>query len=151
MKGQSQSDAEILIRKLSHLLSQTAGGYGDVPPAEIHPLSGSQYTDKADKIVQVVHRLARSHHDNMAHPLPRDPGNGIDLEQHLRRRKVALPSVQRRGTEGASHPAADLGGYADAVPVVIAHKHAFYEIVVGKREEILLRPVHGGNLPVYEP
>ena len=112
------------------LIDQPAGGKADVPHADVQPLGRIDELEEAAHIVIIIQRLADAHEHDV-----RDGQAGIQLRkqhliQHFRRLEAADQSAARRGTEGAAHAAADLGGNADRIAVMVAHKHAFHAVSV---------------------
>ena len=148
MEGQGQGNMQTLLRQTVDVGDDPAGGDRHVPLAQMHPLRTCQKPQETQQIVIIVKGLAHSHDNDMGDRLPGLTGNGIDLFEHLRGRQGTDQSVQGGRAEAASHPAPDLGGYADAVAEPVTHENTLDKAPVRHLKQEFLRPVDGGYLPV---
>ncbi len=146
VQGQGQGNLELLLGQPPHLRHQAAGGHRHVPLADMEPVLVRKHTDERQQIVVIVQRLPGAHDHHIAHPLSRQQRDGIDLIQHLPGGEVALQPLYARSAESAAHPAAHLGGDADAVAVLVLHPDALHQVPVRELEEEFLRAVYLGLL-----
>ena len=109
MKGKCQGDLESLICQFVHIRYDSAGGNGDVSLADVESFLARKQPHEAHQIVVVVHRLTRSHDNQIGDPLPGVLLNPVNLVEHLRRSQPPHESADCGRAEAAAHPAADLG------------------------------------------
>ena len=96
-------------------------------------LRGSQYG------IQVVHRLALSHEDDVRESFA--TRHGIDLIQDVRGGKIAAEALPARHAEAASHAASCLTADAERRPVTIGDEDALHLLAALRREEVLRRTI----------
>ena len=109
MEGKCQGDLESLICQFVHIRHDSAGGNSDIPLADVESIGARKQPHEAHEIVVVVHRLTCSHDNQIGDPLPGVFLDPVNLVKHFRRSQAPHESADRRRTEPAAHPAADLG------------------------------------------
>ena len=77
--------------------------------ADVESFLARKQPHEAHQIVVVVHRLTRSHDNQIGDPLPDVLPNPVNLVEHLRRSQAPHESADCGRAEAAAHPAADLG------------------------------------------
>ena len=150
VKGQSQCDRQILVRQLPDPRRDAAGGYGNIPLAEMQSMLIGKNPDKPDQIVIIIQWLSGPHRHHIGHSLTGVLLNLIDLIQHFRSLKIPYKTADGRSAEPAAHPAACLRRDTDRIAVVIPHQHAFDHIAVRQAEQILTGSIQTGPLYFYD-
>ena len=89
--------------------------------------------------VQIVHRLALSHEDNVGESFA--ARHGIDLVQDIRGGEVASEALSACHAETASHAASHLTADAKRGSVVVWNEDTFHLSAAFGREEVLCCPV----------
>ena len=143
MQGHAQGHRQVLLRQSPHLRHQPAGAEAHVPQAQMNPVFLPQQPQEAHHLIIVVQRLPAAHEHHVGNPVRRGilfglsrafrvlfslrqkPVGRQDFPQHLPGAQAADAALQGGRAEFAAHPAAHLGGDAEAVSVVIPHQHPF--------------------------
>ena len=159
MERDRERQLQVPFGKLFDLVDQTAGGQADVAHADVHAVRAVDELEEAHDVVEVIQRLTDAHEHDVG-----DRQAGIELgKEHLidqlRRLEPPDEPADRRRAEFAAHRAADLGGDADGIAVVILHDDGLDAVAVSELPEVFDRAVelrdllarNGGGRDVVQP
>ena len=109
------------------------------------PVGGAGHVERLEQRVEVGHRLAHAHDDDVRQALV--GGEAVagveELFEDFGRGEVADDAADAGRAEDAAHAAADLGGDADGAAVGLLEQDALDEVAVGEADEQLLGAVVG--------
>ena len=153
MKRHRQIDGQTLFGKAINRRNNSAGRKGYVARGNIYSAFRGKIFYKAYRVCVIVKRFPAAHKHHVCYaPLTAVGVQGIyrkHLTEYLARSEIAYKPAQRAGAELTAHTAADLRRYALRVAVLVFHKHALYDVAVGKREQIFFGSVGRGKRLYY--
>ncbi len=142
MQRECEVDHEIFLFQAEDPGNDPAGRQRHISLADIVPVLIGQHANEAYDIVIIVERFAGPHADDVRDPFPGHALDSVDLPEHLARSEIPRKPADRRRAERTAHPAADLCGNADRIPVLILHEDALDIVPVP-------HPVEDFHGPVY--
>ena len=114
-----------LVEETLQLRFHAYAADGDAPRTPGVAVVGRQDLRGPKHGVEVIHRFALAHEDNVRQALAL--GQGVDLVQDIGRGQVALEALLARLTEEAVHLAAHLARDAERGPLAIGDEDGLYE------------------------
>ncbi|MPN36199.1 hypothetical protein SDC9_183707 [bioreactor metagenome] len=141
-------------QKLGH---QSASGKGNVAGADIHTLGCRDDLQKFNYVIVIVQRLTAAHENDVGYGPGFFRAVGFvrlrtgDEGKHLAGQQVTHTALQGRRTKSAAHSAANLGGDAQGIAVVVTHKNAFHQIFIFQFKEVFNGCILSGNPFVINP
>ena len=135
VKGDGEGKPQLFVHQLPDAGDEAAGAEGDMAVPQVLPLLRAKDIQKGEDVLEVIQRLPDAHKHQGGDFPPRLPLGLVDLPQQLPRGEVPHQPPQGGGAELAPHPAAHLGGDAEAGSVVVLHPHRFHTVAVPQGEE----------------
>ena len=129
-----------LCDELFHGPSDADGGHRDAAGAPAERVGCHQELGGAQDILEVVHRLALTHEDDVGQALPF--GQSVNLVEDVGGAAVALEALTACHAESAAHAATHLRGHTQRAAIGFGDEDGLDTLAAGCGEEILHRAVH---------